>query len=288
MRHRRLALVNFVEDDNSLWGVYSIHKQMERFHMTPAVEHVAVVTSQTSPRAKSQLEEWLGSGNVREMDKQYILDKVHDSLRRDEFVKTEAFNMVQFDKVIVLDTNTLIRKSLMHWFDYQAPAATQAKGTVEWMSGAMVVEPNKVLYRTILEYLPLSRRWIPERYKGKDTWNSGDSFQGFLSSFLLSKATDDSMFTMDYGHFAQSSDMEERRENQYFLKYRPDTIETFRFDKLKPWKSTTSFTKNTATCVMLNEWAETVADAPESKLPEIPKFLKKCQTNDTSWATKYA
>jgi len=287
LRHKRLGLVNFVEDDNSLWGVYSIHKQMERFDMLPTVEHVAVVTSETSPKAKSLLQEWLGPGYVREMDKQYILDKVHDDLRRDEFVKTEAFNMIHYDKLIVLDSNTLIRKSLLHWFEYPAPAATQAKGTMEWMSGAMVVEPNKLLYITMLEYLPLSRRWIPKLDNGKDTWNSGDSYQGFLSSFMLSKATDDSMFTMDYGSFVQSSDMEERKENQYFWRYRPDSIETFRFDKLKPWRNSTSYAKNSATCALLTEWAESVADAPENKLPELPKFLKRCETDDAAWATKY-
>lgn len=256
--------------------------------MLPAVEHIAVISSNIPQETKNTLKEWLGADHVREMDETFILDKVHDSLNPDEFVKTEAFNMVHYDKLIVLDCNTLIRKSLLHWFSYPAPAATQAKGTVEWMTGAMMIEPNKILYRTMLEYLPLSRKWVPSLDNGKDTWNSGDSYRGFLSSFMLSKATNDKMFTMDYASFVQSSDMEDRKENQYFWKYRNDSIETFRFDKLKPWTTPKYFVKHKATCALLMEWAETIADAPENQLPKLPKFLQRCKIPDTDWATKYS
>lgn len=256
--------------------------------MLPSVEHVVVVTSDTPQKTKNILKDWLGPGNVREMDKRFIMDKVHDSLKREDFAQIEAFNMLHFDKLIVLDSDTLIRKSLLDWFDNPAPAATQAKGTMEWMTGAMMIEPDKRLYRTLLEYLPLSRRWIPSQDNGKDTWNSGDSYRGFLSSFLLSKATDNAMFTLDYGSFVQSSDMQERKENQYFFKYRPNSIETFHFDKATPWRYSASFTRQPATCALLLEWAETVVDAPESLLPELPKFLKKCNTTGAAtWATKY-
>lgn len=286
--HDRYGLVNFVEDDYDLWGVYSIHKQMEKFDMLPAVEHVAVVTSDTSPQAKNVLKEWLGPANVREMDKTFITDKVHESLKRDDFIKVEVFNMIQYEKLIVLDSNTLIRTSLLHWFGYPAPAATQAKGTVEWMPGAMMIQPDKHLYRTLLEYLPLSRKWIPGDVNKKDTWNSGDSFRGFLSSFLLSSATKDEMFTMDYANFVQSSDLEERKENQYFRRYRPDSIQTIRFDKAKPWKHMITPVKQKDTCALLMEWAESVADAPEDKLPKLPMFLKRCEElPNEPWATKY-
>ena len=289
LRQERLGLVNFVDDtDSCLWGIFSIHKQMEKFNMLPTVEHIAVVTSEISSEAKELLIEWLGPGQVREINPKFVRDRVHDSLRKDEFVKTEAFNM-PYDKLIVMNSDTLIRKSLMHWFDYPAPAATQAKGTVEWTTGAMVIEPDKYLYMTILEYLPLSRRWLPKQDYGKDTWNSGDSYQGFLSSFLLSKATDDTMFTMDYGSFVQSRDMQERKENQYFWKYRPESIETFNFGQAKPWRNTTSFPKNPSICAMLTEWAESVSDAPENRLPKLPKFLSKCKTTaqDEAWAMKH-
>jgi hypothetical protein len=289
LRHERLGLVNFVEDESSLWGVYSIHNQMEKYGMLPTVDHVVVVTSETSQETKSLLKELLGPGHIRDMDKNYIMDKVHDSLRPDEFVKTEAFNMVHYDKLIVIDSNTLIRKNLMHWFELRAPAATQAKGTMEWVSGAMLIRPNKSLYITMLEYLPLSRRWIPKQDNGKDTWNSGDTYQGFLSSFFLSKATNENMVTMDYGNFVQCSDMEERKENQYFWRYRNNSIETFHFDKAKPWKKASAFAKHSATCAMLIEWAESVKNAPADKLPNLPQFLSRCETiPNAEWAKRYA
>ena len=144
---KRLGVVNFVDSkDSYLWGVYSIHKQMEKFNMTPQVSHVALVASDMKPESKALLTEWLGPKNVREVDKNFVRDYVPDGLWVQVFSKIEAFNLTDFDKMIVLDNDIFIRQSLIHWFDYPAPAATQSRGTIEWNSGAMVIEPSTLLY----------------------------------------------------------------------------------------------------------------------------------------------
>jgi alpha-N-acetylglucosamine transferase len=64
------------------------------------------------------------------------------------------FNLTQYDKVIGLDNDVFLRQNIAQWFDYPAPAATQARGTIEWNSGAMVIEPNEEIYNTLLKYIP--------------------------------------------------------------------------------------------------------------------------------------
>jgi hypothetical protein len=272
---KRLGVVNFVDSRNSyLWGVYSIHKQMEKFNMTPQVSHVALVASDMEPESKALLVEWLGPKNVKEIDKNVVRDYVPDGLWVEVFSKIEAFNLTDFDKLIVLDNDIFIRQSLMHWFDYPAPAATQARGTIEWNSGAMVIEPSMRLYNKLLEYIPKTRLWKPSRDDGNDTWNSGRGHQGFLSSFFLSNVTDDTMFTMSYGASVLSSDLAQQDENHYFWKYRNNAIETMHLTH-KPW-STNTHPRSVALCAMFREWLESVSGAPQDRMKPLPNFLDKC------------
>jgi alpha-N-acetylglucosamine transferase len=275
-RPQKMAVVNFVDSkDEYLWGVYSIHKQMEKFNMTPSVAHVALVASDIKKERKALLQQWLGPENVREVDKSFIRDLVpkKQNLWIPVFYKMETFNMTDFDKLIVLDNDIFIRKNILHWFDYPAPAATQARGTIEWNSGAMVIEPSARLYKALIDKIPLTRAWNPGQDDG-DNWNSKDGQQGFLSSFFLSNVTHDTMFTMSYGASMLSTDLEKMKENHYFWKYRPDAIETIHFTQHKPWKAVTS-TSHPAVCAMMREWLESVSDAPKG-LPPLPDILRKC------------
>ena len=279
-RPRRLAVVNFVDDlDYYLWGVFSIHNQMQKFNMT--ARHVALIPENMSKKSKTMLHEWLGKENVKEVDKNLIRKKVPKGLWIPVFNKLEAFNMAdEFDKLIVLDNDILIRQNIEHWFDYPAPAATHARGTIEWNSGAMVIEPNSTLYKILLDHVSLTRPWKPSKDDGVDTWNSYDGHQGFLSAFFTSNVTDDEMFTMSYASSMLSTDLEKRPENYYYWKYRRNTIETIHFTQHKPWKKVTE-TSNPAACSMLREWLESVASAPKEKLPKLPDFLSKCPSEAT-------
>ncbi len=275
-RPRRLAVVNYVDDlDYYLWGVYSIHHQMIVTGMLPKIRHIALIPSTMSSNSKALLRQWLGPENVRKVDKNNIRKRVPKGLWVPVFSKLEAFNMTDFDKIIVLDNDIMIRTNIEHWFRYPAPAATHARGTIEWNSGAMVIEPNQVLYETLLNHLSLVRPWNPRKDNGVDTWNSYDGHQGFLSAFFTSNVTNDSIFTMSYASSMLSTDLEKRPENFYFWLYRRNLLETLHFTQHKPWKKVTE-TKHPAVCSMLREWLETVKDAPADRLPKLPNVLRLC------------
>jgi hypothetical protein len=258
---------------------------MKKFNMTPPhVSHVALVASDMRPESRALLVEWLGPKNVRDIDVSVVRNHVPHGLWYQVFSKIEAFNVTDFDKLIVLDNDIFIRQSIVHWFDYPAPAATQARGTIEWNSGAMVIEPSARLYNKLLEYIPKTRLWKPERDDGQDTWNSGRGHQGFLSSFFLSNVTDDSMFTMSFGASVLSSDLALQDENQYFWKYRNSAIETMHFT-YKPWSENTRPT-NVALCAMFREWLESVADAPLDRMKPLPNFLQNCPPAENAEARK--
>ena len=273
---RRLAVVNFVDSDqpNTLWGVYSIHSQLIKFKMIPAVEHVVLVASDMPLEYVALLEKWIGPDNVRATDKNYIRDMVSgdDGLWAHVFSKLEAFNLTEFDKLIVLDNDILIRRNIMHWFEYPAPAATQSRGSIEWNSGAMVIEPNEQLYKTMLDYLPKTRVFQKGKEYRDDPFNSGMGHQGFISAFFTSNATNDTITTMSYACSMLSSDLNNEKKNSYFFKYRPELIETVHLTKHKPWSKRAKASE--LVCTLIEEWNESVSGLGDDKetLPELPVF----------------
>ena len=278
---KRYAVANFVDSEKYLYGIYSIHNQMKKFNMLPSIEHFVLVSSGMKNRYKELLREWIGPESILEVDEKFVRDHVPGGVWSLVFSKIEFFSLTQFDKVIGLDNDILIRKNLAHWFDYPTPAATQARGTIEWNSGAMVIEPNDYLYRKLLEYIPKTQTWNAKADKGIDGFNSGHGHQGFLSSFFLSNVTNDTMHTMSYGASVLSSDLNRVNKNEYFWKYRNDAIETVHLTLHKPWKSKTS-ASHYVLCAVLKEWVDSVADAPKRDLPPLPDVLRNCERKDES------
>jgi len=274
-RPKRYAVANFVDSEKYLWGIYSIHTQMKKLNMSPAIAQVVLVASGMKSKHKDLLREWLGDENVLEVDEKFVRDHVPGGVWSVVFSKIEFFNLTQFDKVIGLDNDIFIRQNIAHWFDYPAPAATQARGTLEWNSGAMVLEPNEDLYHKLLEYVPKIRAWDKKKDKGVDNFNSGHGHQGFISSFFLSNITNDTMYTMGYGASVLSSDLRRVDKNEYFWKYRNEAIETIHFTVDKPWKGKTAATQPIL-CAAFEEWLESIADAPKEKLKKLPNILRKC------------
>lgn len=129
----------------------------------------------------------------------------------------------------------------------------------------------------MLEYLPRTMRYnIRGGYKGtEDPWNSLGGQQGFMSAFFASNVTDDKVFTMSYGHSILSSDLDDRPENSYYWKHRQDVFQTVHFTRHKPWKKG-SKSSNEVTCAMMQEWAESVKDAPKKRLTPLGDFLRDC------------
>lgn len=192
------------------------------------------------------------------------------------FSKIEFFNLTQYDKVIGLDNDVFLRQNIAHWFNYPAPAATQARGTIEWNSGAMVIEPNEEIYNTLLKYIPKTKVWNSQQDEGVDGFNTGHGHQGFLSSFFLSDVTEHTIHTMSYGASVLSSDLKRVRNNDYFWKYRNKAIETVHFTTEKPWKGKTG-PRHPILCRLMKDWLESVSSAPKNELPELPHVLRNCK-----------
>ena len=278
------AVVNFVdESDEYLWGLYSTHTQLRKLGMTPTVAHIAMVSSEMSKKSKALVTEWLGPQQVVEFDRDVLLEKVHGGLRQGVFLKLLAHNMTDFDKLIVIDNDVFIRQNIMHWYDYPAPAATGAQGRIEWNSGAMVIKPSTKMFNLLLEYLPKVRRWTrdrvnwePDEGDEEDTWTSNNGHQGFLSAIYLSNVTNESIYTMSYGHSVLTSDLEDSPGNEYYWKYRPHVFQTVHFTRHKPWKPEIA-SSSPVVCAMMREWAASVKDAPRDRLPELTNdFMRKC------------
>lgn len=281
------AVVNFVdESDEYLWGLYSTHTQLRKLGMTPTVAHIAMVSSAMSKKSKALVTEWLGPQQVVEFDRDALLDKVNRGLRQGVFLKLLAYNMTDFEKLIVIDNDVFIRKNIMHWYDYPAPAATGARGMIEWNSGAMVIEPSTKMFNLLMEYLPKVRRWTtrdrmkedwePDEDDEEDTWTSNGGQQGFLSAVYLSNVTNESIYTMSYGHSVLTSDLEDRPGNEYYWKYRPHVFQTVHFTRHKPWKPNIA-SSSPVVCGMMREWAASVKDAPKDRLPKFTNdFMRKC------------
>ena len=279
---RKLGVVNYVDNtyelNGYLWGIYSIRNQLKKFGMLDhGVAQVVLLSDQVPQDKKEVLESWLGQDYVRTVDPNFIRDKIADGIWRQVFSKIEAFNLTDFDKLIVLDNDILIRQSLLHWFDLPTPAATHT-GTIEWNSGAMVITPSFKIYQQLLQYIPKTRRWDKDTITNRtaeDPWNSGYHDQGFLASFFTSNVTNETMHSMSSTASILSSRLVQS-DVSYFVRHRPHVIETVHFTVDKPWREITA-PNDFSVCKMLKEWQESVMGAVEAGLDPFPAdYLRNC------------
>lgn len=119
MRPQRYAVANFVEGNDQIYGVYSIHQQLVKFNMVrqsfngtnnndhgnSEIVHVVIVPSDIDQKYRSVLASWLGEENIRIVDKGYILDRLKDEQQmwKGTFNKLWMYNLTEFDKVIMFE-----------------------------------------------------------------------------------------------------------------------------------------------------------------------------------------
>lgn len=285
---RRLAVASFIDGTEHMFGTYSIRVQMEKFNMTAqGVVQVAVVPTTFRATHKKEwgvLHQWLDKKNIYEVDKDHIYNKLTSGgVWKPTFNKLWLFNLTNYDKVIVLDLDILIRTSLMHWFDYPTPCATQAQDNIEWNSGAMVIMPSTDVFNQMLAILPKMASFSDEKFAEKpkmnDNWNSAYHDQGFLSAFYTHQdrgnaTSKDRMKTMPTEASILSSSIV-RKQFIYFTEFRRHIFETVHFTTDKPWKGRTG-PSNLALCLMLQEWAGSVKGIDQYMNPCKNDFLRNC------------
>lgn len=132
----------------------------------------------------------------------------------------------------------------------------------------MVIGPSKELHDKLLEY-------ISTKGQGFGGYNNG---QRFLSSFFRSNVTNDTMYTMADEASVLISNVKRVKNDGYVTKYRDNAAQTIHLalDKGKTGASNSSSVE----CAVLQEWLESVADAPMDKLPELPDIIWQCPGNE--------
>jgi len=209
---------------------------------------------------EKSLRAWLDEGLVHKVvpvDKDFIKDKVKGrNLWDGVFNKLIFHNFTEYDKIIRLDCDILIRQNLYHWFDYETPCAIQAHDEIEFNSGVMVITPNNTVFEAMMDKLPEVQRLDHNKIKpgDNDTWNSGVGEQGFMSSFFTT-STDyhERMKTMSTEDAVTISSLNKARM-KYFWYHRDHIFLTIHLTTEKPWRND-CHPGNEISCDVLREWA---------------------------------
>ena len=294
---QQYAVANFVDNGHQyLYGAYSIHQQLVKYNMTRRcinatnhdygrsigdITHIAVVSNSLSKEYHHVLNTWLGEENIRVIDNGYILDQLTPAQKmwKGTFNKLSFFNLTEFDKVITLDTDVLVRSNIMHWFDYDTPCAIQAKDDLNWNSGAMVIHPDTYAFEEMVRTLPKIQRYGSNQVYEHDPLTNGYGDQDFISAFFLNNSTTATKrCIMPTESAVLVSSLDGNQWFDYYNKYRPWVYQTVHFTTLKPWRDGVQ-SRNPFLCLLLREWKESIAGIEEyyDLIPPLKNYyLAKC------------
>ena len=277
-----------------MYGIFSIHRQLAKHNMTlrsangtrsdcnmGGVAHVAVVPSSINERYRRALVLWLGEDNIRTVEKGYISDRIkpEQEVWTGTFNKLWLFNLTEFDKIIMLDADILIRSNIMHWFNYSThptPCAIQARDDMSWNTGAMVIQPDTQVFEQMLSQLGSIQKYENGQVYSRDPLIGGYSDQDFITAFFLNgnnKQAAKQRCVMPSEAAVLTSSLRESKAFDYYNKYRPWVYQTVHFTVKKPWRSSHFFTKKENStrvkqthpfiCSLLREWNESVRGIEE-------------------------
>merc|ERR1712194_888139 len=196
-----------------------------------------VVPSTLSHKYLQALRAWLGASNVRAVDTWHLLNRMTTTqkLWAKTFQKLWLHNLTDYDKVIVLDADVLVRTDISHWFEYPAPCGAQQKDSIAWNSGAMVIAPSTEVFERMMDQLPGLVRYEGSKVFSEDPLIGGYGDQDFQTAFFLTdKETAKRRCIMPSEASILSSSIGEEWWD-YYDKYRPWLYQTVHFTTLKPW-----------------------------------------------------
>ena len=98
--------------------------------------------------------------------------KIPSFQKRCKFAKINIWSLVEYSKLIYLDSNLLIIKNIDELFHYDDFAAVKIVGD-EFNTGLFVTQPSQLVFTKMLDLL--SRNVIPSWYQGE---------QGFINWFF--------------------------------------------------------------------------------------------------------
>lgn len=280
-------MAHFVEGKEQIYGIYSIHKQLAKHGMisqhskagnTSTVSHVVVVPNNIDKKLRRVLATWLGEANIRTVDKDYILDRINprEKVWTGTFNKLWLFNMTEFEKIIMLDHDILIRTNIMHWFDYPTPCGILSSDGITWISGAMVIRPDMDVFERMMSQLQSVHVYET------DGPHFGD--QDFLTSFFLND-TGKQRCVMPTEAAITTSSLRDSKAVGYYSSSYPWLYQTVHFGVKKPWRKS-HFKRGNRTistppfiCSLLREWNESVVGIEEyyNVIPPLENdYLASC------------
>lgn len=274
----KYAVATFMDTPEHVYGIYSIKQQMGKYAMEiPLVTVTHEGFIRRNPKLWKKFNDWFPSENIHLVNRKIVTGKVGVDLWKGTFNKLHFFNLTQYDKLITLDQDVLIRTNLMHWFDFPAPCAVQAGNYITWNSGAMVIAPNKTLFNDLVQGLPSmhASRKHPrnESLATPDNMNSQQSDQGYLAAYFT-QLNHTRMCTLPT-EFAALTSSFGLDDFQYFLEHRRHLFETVHFTLHKPWRRETS-SKDPILCDFFAEFRESVKDLHQHGLAIRNDYMRDC------------
>mmetsp|Transcript_3717 Transcript_3717/g.10240 ORF Transcript_3717/g.10240 Transcript_3717/m.10240 type:complete len:384 (+) Transcript_3717:30-1181(+) len=274
----RYAIAHYADRDDHVYGIYSIHQQLKKFNMSNHVSHVAVVPKAIDPRLKTALQDWLGKENVRVVDNT-VLKVVprNKGLWWQTFNKLLIFNLIEFDKVIMMDSDILIRTNILHWFNHgPTPCGVQAKDDVALNSGTMLITPNATVFQHMLEVLPKVSAFESDPVKNRqvDPLCGQYSDQDFLSAYFTRNQPMGQHRCILPTESAVLSSSIPIKGFQYYVTHRSHLFETVHFTTDKPWRGRTAPT-HWFLCQVMREFNQSMEGM--TGLPPIANdYLRAC------------
>ena len=287
---KKNAIAAFVDTEAQMIGLYSIaHQARETGMISEGIEVVVGVNSELfeddkrEPPVKQILAQWKDEGLIHEVyvfDRNKIIRIVPKGLWRGVFNKLFLFNLTDYDKLIQLDTDILIRQNIRYWFEYDTPCAIQAKDKLEWNSGAMVISPNQTVFEELMAKLPDVRvnDMNNINMSEPDNWNSGHGQQGFLSAYFTT-SSDPSlrMKTMPTENAVLISSLRQA-QYRYFWHRRNHIFDTVHLTVAKPWNGRTK-PSHPLECQVLREWEASVVGLEAYNMSISNRYLQNCPSS---------
>jgi len=293
--NQKFAVANFVESLDQLYGVYSIHNQLIKYNMTnnridggsSGISHVAVVPNDIEEKYYNTLVSWLGKDYVHTVNKGYILNRMKDEqgMWMGTFNKLWLFNLTEYTKVIILDTDILIRSNILHWYDYPTPCGIQAEDNIAWNSGALVITPNTTIFEQMMHMLPHIQRYERDANYTNDPLNGGYSDQDFISAFFSHNVEQSKQrCVMPTEAAVLSGSLRNIVFFKYYNEYRPWVYQTVHFTHGKPWREGVQ-ADDPFLCTLFQEWNESMrgiekyyGDDKDNAIEPIQNdYLAKCR-----------
>ena len=226
---------------------------------------------------------WVGEENVRVVHKTDVIGKLklEQGMWVGTFNKLFFFNLTEFDKVIMMDTDVLIRSNIMHWFNYDTPCGVDVDN-ISWNSGTLLISPNAEVFGEMLHDLPLVQRWESKHSYEKDPLVNGYSDQDFITSFFLRNASKTKSTRKRCILPPEAAPLIGAIEHnyffQYFNEYHPDIYQTVHFADTKPYRGgTMSF--HPFKCSLVQEWNESMRGIDQYYDQISPLNLAQCHNN---------